>query len=198
MLQCIIFDLSEVLIAGLVGVEKQLARVLSTSEEEILPGFMGDVLDEFFKGGKTEDEYLDYIIAREGWAIELPRLKTFIRANFHNQIDGSLDIVQALLPRFNVVLHSDHAKEWIAYIKSIHPFIGLFKYSFFSYELGDLKNDPRAFLKILDSLALPPRDCLFVDDNLVNVGTAQSVGIRGIHFQNARQLAREFRFQEIF
>jgi len=37
MIKCIIFDLSEVLIAGLVGIEKALAQELPVPENEILP-----------------------------------------------------------------------------------------------------------------------------------------------------------------
>jgi putative hydrolase of the HAD superfamily len=193
MIQCIIFDLSEVLIAGLVGVEKRLTQVLSVPEEEILPGFSGDVFDSFLKGGITEDEYLENIISRKRWPIGPTRLKTLIRINFHTKVEGSLEIAQAVLPRFKLILHSDHAKEWIAYIKSIHSFMGMFKHTFFSYELKELKREPEAFLKVLDYLALPPQHCLLVDDNPVNVEVARSVSIRGIHFQGAGQLARRFR-----
>jgi putative hydrolase of the HAD superfamily len=197
MIQCIIFDLSEVLIAGLVGVEAQLTQLISVPEGDILPGFGGEVFEIFLKGGITENQYFESIISREGWEIEPPRLKAVIRSNFHKRVDGSLEIAQALFSRFEVALHSDHAAEWIAYIKSIHPWIGMFKHTFFSYELKELKRAPKAFEKVLDSLALPPQHCLLVDDNPVNVEVARSVGMRGIHFQNARQLARELRDREI-
>ena len=46
MIQCIIFDLSEVLIAGLVGIEKELSQELPIPEHEILPRFGGDMFHE--------------------------------------------------------------------------------------------------------------------------------------------------------
>jgi beta-phosphoglucomutase-like phosphatase (HAD superfamily) len=178
-------------------VEVQLDQVLSVPKEKILPGFGGDVFDTFLMGGLSEDEYLESIISREGWTIGLSSLKAIIRANFHNRVDGSLEIVRGLLPRFDIVLHSDHAKEWIAYIKSIHPFMEVFKHKFFSYDLKVIKSESDSFLKVLDHLAHPPQDCLFVDDNPINIQAAQATGLGGIHFLNTGQLKREFENREI-
>jgi FMN phosphatase YigB (HAD superfamily) len=40
-------------------------------------------------------------------------------------------------------------------------------------------------------MAFPAADCLFVDDNPANVAVAESVGLAGIRFTGAGQLARE-------
>jgi FMN phosphatase YigB (HAD superfamily) len=197
MIQCILFDLSEVLIAGLVGVEVRLASLLSVPEDVILPGLGGRVFETFLKGGITEDEYLEHVIARTGWAVEKSKLKALIRANFHNRIEGSLEVVRELPPRVDVFLHSDHAREWVAYIKSIHPFIGMFKRTYFSYELGSLKTEPETFWQVLEAIGTPPRNCLLVDDNSQNIAAAQSLGILGIQFQNAVQLGEELKQWDI-
>jgi putative hydrolase of the HAD superfamily len=91
------------------------------------------------------------------------------------------------------VLLSDHAEEWIAYIRSVHPFLRLFRRTFFSYELGRLKSDAAVFSQVLQALSIPARRCLFIDDNPANVAVAQSVGLRAIRFVNAEQLASELR-----
>ena len=49
---------------------------------------------------------------------------------------------------------------------------------FFSCEIGCSKPDPGYFRAILDSLKLPPRAVLFIDDVDANVAAAESVGIR--------------------
>jgi FMN phosphatase YigB (HAD superfamily) len=38
---------------------------------------------------------------------------------------------------------------------------------------------------------LKPEQCIFIDDKLINVHAAQSVGMHAIHFKNARQLRKE-------
>jgi HAD superfamily hydrolase (TIGR01509 family) len=197
MIECIMFDLSEVLIAGLVGVEKELSQVLPVPEEQILRCFGGDWLEELLVGDITEDAYLEHIIAREKWEIGTASLKKAIRLNFHREVAGSLPILTALASKYRLVLLSDHAREWIAHIKSIHPFLKRFDHTFFSYDLKRTKKDPRAFLTVLDATSIPSHRCLFVDDNPNNVNVAESVGIPGIRFVNAEQLAAELRSRRV-
>jgi FMN phosphatase YigB (HAD superfamily) len=191
MIQCLLFDLSEVLIAGLVGVEKELSSALSLPEEEILPCFGGGVFEELLLGDISEDTYVRAVITREGWPIEAARLKAAIRRNFHNQVEGMVPMLMDLAVDYELALLSDHAREWISYIRSIHPFLGVFKRAFFSYELKRLKNDPAAFQAIVDAMSIPPARFLFIDDNPKNVEIAASVGMPGICFLSARQLAAE-------
>jgi FMN phosphatase YigB (HAD superfamily) len=187
----ILFDLSEVLIAGLVGIEKVLAKELPLPEEAILPCFSGDGFIELLLGSISEDAYLRGIIVREGWDIPARRLKAVIRANFHNEVDGAVPLLTALADRYPLALLSDHAREWVAYIETIHPFMTAFQHTFFSFEHKSLKSDPETFLMVLDTMALSPENCLFIDDNPVNVAVAESVGIPGIRFESAGQLATE-------
>jgi FMN phosphatase YigB (HAD superfamily) len=189
--QCIIFDLSEVLIAGLVGVEEELSQVLPVPQEQILPCFGGDWLEELLVGDISEDTYLQHIIARERWKVGTARLKTATRRNLHKEVAGSLAILTELASTCELALLSDHAREWVAYIKSIHPFLKRFKHTFFSYDLKRTKRDPAAFLQVLDTMSVPAHRCLFIDDNPNNVTVAESVGIPGIRFVSAEQLAAE-------
>ncbi len=50
--------------------------------------------------------------------------------------------------------------------------------AFYSYELGLAKPDPAYFSEIARRLELPAGDLLFVDDNVDNVVSARSVGMR--------------------
>lgn len=95
-----------------------------------------------------------------------------------------------LAPRYALPLHTDHAKEWIHYIRSVHPFLQLFRRTFFSF---DLKKGAEAFLEVLEALAVPPRRCLFIDDNAENVSVAESVGLPSIPFVDAEGLIAELR-----
>lgn len=187
----IIFDLSEVLIAGLVGIERELSQELSVPEDEVLRCFAGNLRDELFMGNISEDTYLRQIVAREQWRIGTARLKTVIRDNFHNKVEGTLPILTKLASRYELVLLSDHTKEWIAYIEPVHPFLEMFEHTFYSYELGKLKKDPETFSEVLDALSVSPHNCLFIDDNSNNVSVAGSVCIPGIQFVNAEQLTSE-------
>jgi FMN phosphatase YigB (HAD superfamily) len=197
MFRCIIFDLSEVLLAGLVGIEEELAQELSVSEDKILSCFAGSLRDELFVGSISEDTYLKQIITRERWEIDIARLKTVIRNNFHNEVEGSLHILMDLASRYELVLLSDHAREWVSYIQSTYPFLKVFEQTFFSYNLKRTKKDPEAFSRVLDALSLSPHNCLFIDDNPQNVHVAEWVGIPSIHFVNAEQLSADLESRKV-
>ena len=55
--RCFIFDLSEVFIAGLPGVEKCVSRRLSLPEDGLLECFAGDPLIQVLEGRISEDSY---------------------------------------------------------------------------------------------------------------------------------------------
>jgi putative hydrolase of the HAD superfamily len=50
--------------------------------------------------------------------------------------------------------------------------------AFYSYAMGVAKPDPAYFTAILDEVALPAGDVLFLDDNAANVAAAREVGLR--------------------
>ncbi len=193
MIKYIIFDLSEVLISGLLGVEKTLAEKIPESEDKIMKSLCGEWFNEYMVGNITEDLYLTEIVKKENWEIGIEDLKKDIRNNFHNEVDGMPSLLEKLAEKYKLILHSDHSKEWIDYIKTVHPFLNLFEHMLFSYELGMTKHFPSTFSKALERLKIPADECLFIDDHQRNIDAAEKVGIRGIRFQDYNQLISELR-----
>ena len=190
-IQAVIFDLSEVLIAGLFGIEVPLAKQFRVPSSTILPAFGGDLLEELCCARLTEDEYLQRIIKRQGWSVSAEYLKPVIRRNFHRHVPGMQPVLDRLKSRYELVLLSDHALEWMAYIQMAHSFFDKFGALFFSYELGRTKSDPTTFVLVLDELGRQAQECLFVDDSERNVATARSVGLLSIRFVDSAQLVRQ-------
>lgn len=186
----IIFDLSEVLIFGLVGVEKNLATALRLPESEVLKCFARQ-LEEICRGEISEDKFLQEILTQQGWDISLELLKKNIRDNFHREVEGTRSILLHLSQKYEVILLSDHAREWVAYIRSVHPFLNELKRTYFSYELGRTKKDPRTFEELLQQMSCQANECWLIDDSAENIKVAASVGINGIQFKNAKQLREE-------
>ena len=191
MIETVIFDLSEVLIAGLVGIEKPLAVRLQIREEAALPPFRGDLLHDLCCGTLSEDSYLARIIEQQQWSITPDEVKDIIRRNFHRRVSGIDKILERLLGNCDLVLLSDHAAEWVTYIKSIHPFLRIFKAQFFSFDLRQTKRESSTFRIVIDAIHREPKHCIFVDDSTENVATATSVGISSIRFTSAQDLSRK-------
>lgn len=188
-IRTIIFDLSEVLISGLVGIERPLSEKLRISEDSISKAFYNDCLAELCRGAISEVSYLKHVVSENGWSIPLEVLKRVIRENFHHRIPGMAPILDRLKGRYELALLSDHVREWIAYIRSIHPFLEAFDHFFFSFVLGTTKDDPATFRAVLEALHRDPAACLFIDDNPMNIETATSLGISCVRFISAADLS---------
>lgn len=57
-----------------------------------------------------------------------------------------------------------------------------------SGQVGLLKPDPAIYQHLLTTYNLDPKDCIFIDDQLTNVQTAQKLGIHGIHHVKKKNL----------
>ena len=166
-------------------------------EDGLLECFAGDPLIRVLEGRISEDAYLGGILERTGWNLDLESLKRMLRDNFHVRIEGSLGILRDVARRHRVVMLSDHVREWVRYIASVHGFLDVFEERFYSYELGKTKSDPTVFPDVLDVLGFEPGECLFIDDRIQNVRNAESVGLPSIHFRDARQLRIDLESRQI-
>jgi HAD superfamily hydrolase (TIGR01509 family) len=191
MIRTIIFDLSETLIAGLLGVEKTIAAHIGISEAQILTAFNTSSLQDLFCGKLSEDEFLLSILQEQTWNISVDQLKSMVRDNFHQRVPGMETVLDNLYQHHDLVLLSDHAREWIDYIHAIHPFLQVFTTRRYSFELQQTKRKTATFDKLLANIQRQPQDCLFIDDSLVNIQSAQSVGIPCIQFTTAATLRSE-------
>jgi len=191
MLKTILFDLSETVISGLIGIEIPLASRLGVAEARILPAFGGDLLPRLCRGELTEDQYLALVLERQGWEISPDELKQVLRGNFQRIVPGMWELLNSLSTRYELVVLSDHAREWVAYIQVVHPELVLFKRQLYSFESGLLKSEPGTFTDALRSLDRKADECLFVDDNPVNVTAAEDAGLNGIRFVGAEDLKLE-------
>lgn len=190
----LIFDLSEVFISGLYGAETELAPRLGLPEKTVQRDLWIPWTVSFFEGRLTERQYLDEVIRRGGWTgITAEEVGGYLRRNFSRRVPGMEQLLRSLSGRYELALLSDHAREWVEFIRQQHPFLECFSHQFFSYELRHTKRERVAFLTVLYKLGRQAADCVFIDDLATNIEVARSVGIHGIQFQDVRQLTRELR-----
>lgn len=198
MLQTFIFDLSEVLISGIIGIESKIAERTGETPDSIFRALGGDLLHELCCGNISEDQYLTGIRTRQGWDLDIQEAKVMIRQNFHNGVPGMESVLTQLSGKYKLILLSDHAKEWIEYIRPVHPFLDAFDKQFYSFELKQTKRDPSTFQRVLKAIDQQPSDCLFIDDSPSNIRVAASLGIPGIQFTSAHDLTAQLQTYNIW
>lgn len=199
MIKNIIFDLSEVIIYGFYKTEDIIEKNTNIKAEEFLSKRIEveNIFLDTMRGKYTEDEYIETLIENTNWNINKEIIKKSIRQNLDKKVKGTIKIVEKLKEKYNLILLSDHIKEWVGYILSTNKELEIFKHKYFSYEYGKLKSDEGTFKYILEKEKILPSETIFIDDNKDNIEMANKEGIQGIVFENAKQLEYDLRNMHI-
>ena len=192
MIKNIIFDLSEVIISGYHGVEKLLREQFGIPEQDFKEQkqLKNELFLDLMRGILSEEEYLEELLKGTNWNISLKQLKTAIRQNLNRPVPGTIEIVRKLKDNYQLILLSDHTKEWVEYIEENNKDLKIFDKKIFSYDIGAVKSDKQTFKIVLEQTGIVANETLFIDDYEKNVKNAEAVGIHGIVFENAEQLRK--------
>ncbi len=193
MIKNIIFDLSEVIISGYHGAEIIIEKNTNISAKKFLER-KEETINMFLdtmRGRYSEEEYLSDLLKNTNWGISKDELKILIRRNLNRPIKGTMNIINALKENYNLILLSDHVKEWMDYIFENNEELKIFNHKYFSYDIKRLKSDEGTFEYIINDLSIKPEETIFIDDYESNVQIANKNGIKGIIFKDAEQLKKE-------
>ena len=201
MIKNIIFDLSEVIISGYRGIEEVVleSQYGTFENQKILENEVdldsmreNEVFLNLLRGKLTEEEYLNHVLKNKNWNVSVEQLKTAIRQNLNRPIPGTMEIVKELKAKgkYQLILLSDHAREWMEYIEEKKKDLKIFDKKIFSYDIGAVKSDKQTFKIVLEQTGIVADETLFIDDYEKNVKNAEAVGIHGIVFENADQLRK--------
>ena len=194
MIKNIIFDLSEVIISGYHGVERLLKEQFGIPEQDFKEQkqLKNELFLELMRGNLSEKEYLEELLQGTNWNISVEQLKTAIRQNLNQPIPGTMEIVKQLKAKekYQLILLSDHAREWMEYIEEKNKDLKIFDKKIFSYDIGAVKSDKQTFKIVLEQAGIVADETLFIDDYEKNAKNAEAVGIHGIVFENAEQLRK--------
>ena len=201
MIKNIIFDLSEVIISGYRGIEEVVleSQYGTFENQKILENEVdldsmreNEVFLNLLRGKLTEEEYLNHVLKNKNWNVSVEQLKTAIRQNLNRPIPGTMEIVKELKAKgkYQLILLSDHAREWMEYIEEKKKDLKIFDKKIFSYDIGAVKSDKQTFKIVLEQTGIVADETLFIDDYEKNVKNAEEVGIHGIVFENAEQLRK--------
>lgn len=186
-----IFDIGNVLIdykperflESLYGDEALRARLL-----ELI--FGGREWVELDRGTLTQQQACESVCRRA------PELAGHIRAAMSRLTEMFTPISEtaALLPDVRAAGHglyylSNYHTAFSRYILGKYDFFRLFDGGVFSCDVHLLKPDPAIYRRLLADCALEPGSCVFFDDTPANVDAARALGMTGVVFTGARDVA---------
>lgn len=193
MIKNIIFDLSEVLISGYAGIQTLIEKKFGIPAEEFLERKRekNERFLDLMRGNLIEEQYWEELIEGMNWNITVEDLKDTVREYLNQPVEGTIEIVKALKSKYQLILLTDHVKDWMEYLEEQNEDIKLFDKKIVSYELGSVKPDKETFPSVLDKAQIIAEETLFIDDHEINIQRAKEVGIHGIVFKNAKQLKED-------
>ncbi len=195
MIKNIIFDLSEVIISGYRGTEQVIEKNTNIPAADFLRRKMQKEVSQVYldtmRGKYSEEEYFTYLFEGMKWDLSMDLVKKLVRQNLNVPVEGTMKIIQKLKGKYQLILLSDHVKEWMEYIFENNKDLNIFEKQYFSYEYGLLKSDKGCFDYILKDRNIKASETIFIDDYDVNIEMAKKSGIEGILFTNAEKLEQE-------
>lgn len=193
MIKNIIFDLSEVIISGYWRIENLIEKKYEIPAEDFLQQKINknELFLDLMRGNLKEEDYWNELLKGMNWDITIEDLKNTAREYLNQPVEGTMEIIEQLKGKYQLILLSDHVKEWMQYIEQINHDIDLFDKKIFSYEIGSVKPDRQTFRTVLNRAQIIADETLFVDDHEINIKRAEEEGIHGIIFKNAEQLKQE-------
>ncbi len=124
------------------------------------------------------------------------RLISAFHEHWEDSIVGSIDgtvVILRKLKQLGYPLYglSNWSAETFPMVREKHTYFDLFDDIIISGEVKMIKPDPQIFRFMLDKFKLEAQACLFIDDSMANIKTANELGFATIHFQSPAQLEIE-------
>ena len=157
----------------------------------------GHPLFELEKGEISEADFLsriaDELEPELGHRPEMHRFsEIYFDALEPNQ--PMIDLMRELKEQgLRMALLTNNVREWEPLWRSMVPIDELFELVVDSAFVSCRKPEPRIYEIMLERLAVPAEECLFVDDVEVNCEAARDLGMTAVHFRDNEQAIGEIR-----
>ncbi|MBR9679311.1 MAG: HAD family phosphatase [Nanoarchaeota archaeon] len=104
-----------------------------------------------------------------------------------------LKIIKQLKQNYKIGVISGNIKERVQYLDKKYDVLKYFDSQVFSYEVGTNKPNPEIYEQFLKKTNEKGENCVFIDDEIKFIQSAQKYGIKTIHFKNAENLKKELK-----
>jgi HAD superfamily hydrolase (TIGR01509 family) len=184
----ILFDVGGVLVE-LGGVEALLGWLgPAATVEQLWPIWLRSPSVRAFETGRIEPmQFARGIVAELELDISPQQFLESFAAWPTQPYPGALEMIASIPARYQLALLSNsNMLHWPRVIDDMN-FRSRFEHRFSSHLTGKIKPDAEAFEHVLQTLGCEPAEVLFLDDNLLNVQAARTVGMQSQRVQGAQQ-----------
>ena len=189
-IKAIIFDLGGVIVN--LETERTLHEFLRLGIEKVdfgtHPGNQPDFFSLYETGKISDTDFIQGLSKYMHAHVSVHEIKNAWNCMILDLPRTQLEILEKLKGSYRLFLLSNtnnlHIRYFLDDFERQYPelkFESFFEKVYYSHEIGKRKPDVEVYEYILDDNGLQANECLFIDDNLVNVEAARQAGIHAIH-----------------
>lgn len=161
--------------------------VTSAFIADFFQGFGGD-WGEFDRGAADEARIAHRIAWRLGIPLEDVRAVIDAIPTELTLLPHAEPLIMALKSQgHRLFFLSNMPRPYAEHLESAHPLSEWFEGGVFSSRVGLIKPDPAIYHALARQAGIDPRESVFIDDFLLNVKAAKTLGWDAIHFLSAEQ-----------
>lgn len=128
-------------------------------------------------GGLSSDTFLTLL----GYENPQYHMKNYIK-NYLTLDSGFIEFAEKYYKKFDFVLLSNDISEWSSFIMEYYQLNKYFKDKIISGNVKCRKPDKRIYELTLEKIKKQPSDCIFIDNSIKNLDSAEKLGICPILF----------------
>ncbi|NVK74783.1 MAG: HAD family phosphatase [Oceanospirillaceae bacterium] len=192
----VLFDLGNVLVD--LGDISELQAMLNTQgeESEVWLKWLHSPAAAAFDSGKIAfDEFVDSLLKEVDATVDKETFKTTFTAWPQGLYAGALELVESVKPEFHrAILSNTNAVHWPRLMDEM-KLAGKFHSYFASHMVGFVKPDEAIYHHVINQLQVEPEHILFIDDNQVNIDTANALGMKAYRvkgIEEARNVLNQY------
>jgi len=169
-----------------------LGNLSGKSAKDVADLIRRENLERRFTEGKIDgNQFATGVLLALGISMTVSQFHELWNDMFTENTEVS-QLIRQLKPHHRLMLLSNTNPWHWQHALERYPIVAEFQDRILSYEFGVLKPHPAIYRAALEKIDL--RECvIFIDDIETNVAAARIMGIHGIRFHSAEQLARELR-----
>jgi 2-haloacid dehalogenase len=192
----IIFDFGGVLIDWN---PRYLYRKFFDGDAESIERFLAEI--GFTEWNLQQDKGRSFASAVADLCDRFPAYAELIKAydeRWEESIAGLIQPTVGILRRLKKSGHRLHglsnwSVEKFEIVRPKYEFFDWFDMILVSGEVKLVKPDPRIYAVLLERIGRKPEECLFIDDSLNNIASADQLGFKTIHCKSPERLEEELR-----
>lgn len=195
-IRVVLFDLGNVLVD--LGDVSEMHAMLNTQGEEAevwLKWLKSPAVAAFDSGRVSFDHFAEALLKEVGSNTGKETFKTAFKAWPRGLFEGALSLVDSVKPEYHrAILSNTNAAHWPRLMDEM-GLAGKFHSYYASHLVGATKPDKTIYQHVLDQLQVAPKEILFIDDNQVNIDTANEMGMQAYRVkgvEEARSVLNEY------